>query len=396
MKWSPWANLFLSIWLVFSPTAVPYNSLPLTVSDIACGLLVGALSLADLGSVRPWRKWAVTGVGAWLVLAPLVFWAPTAWVYNQDTLIGLLFIVFSSAVASHRSAESETPPGWSYNPSAWHHRIPVILLAFLGFLVARIMAAFQLGHLETVWDPFFGDGTRKVLTSQVAEAFPVSDAGLGAATYLLEGISGLIGDVRRWRTMPWMVFLFFILVVPAGVVSIVLIMLQPVVVGAWCTLCIITALTTLISIPPAVDEIFASCQFLARQKRARKSLWQSFWTGDRSSIDKTPSKEPATWFSLEGLALPWNLLICSLLGVAALISGGGATIIIPGALITTFSVLAAAEPVRSSRFLNIPLGIWLLFSGQVTLIIIGAAVMALSLPRGKIKGKYGSWDRMII
>ncbi|MEJ7793846.1 MAG: hypothetical protein WKF65_17945 [Gaiellaceae bacterium] len=39
-------------------------------------------------------------------------------------------------------------------------------------------------------------------------------------------LSGFMGGTNRWRTMPWMVLMFFILVVPLGIVSIVLVILQ--------------------------------------------------------------------------------------------------------------------------------------------------------------------------
>ena len=195
--------------------------------------------------MQPGKSWVSCFVGVWLVFAPLIFWAPTANAYNTNTLIGVFLIIFSIAIPSGISQKEERPLGWSYNPSTWSNRIPIIVLGFLGFYVARSMAVYQLGYTETVWEPFFGDGTKSVLTSDVAKSFPISDAGLGAAVYLLESLSGIIGDPRRWRTMPWMVFVFFVLVVPAGIVSVILIMLQPIVVGAWCTLCLITALITL-------------------------------------------------------------------------------------------------------------------------------------------------------
>ena len=42
--------------------------------------------------------------------------------------------------------------------------------------------------------------------------------------------------------MPWMVTFFGILVVPLGLTHIVLVISQPVVVGAWCTFCLLAAL----------------------------------------------------------------------------------------------------------------------------------------------------------
>lgn len=49
---------------------------------------------------------------------------------------------------------------------------------------------------------------------------PIADAGLGAISYMLEVLMGAMGTANRWRTMPWMVRFFFILVVPLGGVSI--------------------------------------------------------------------------------------------------------------------------------------------------------------------------------
>lgn len=62
----------------------------------------------------------------------------------------------------------------------------------MSFLAARYMAAFQLGHIKSAWDPFFGDATEKVLESDVSRTWPVSDAGLGATTYALEVLMGLM------------------------------------------------------------------------------------------------------------------------------------------------------------------------------------------------------------
>jgi len=137
----------------------------------------------------------------------------------------------------------DLPRGWTYNPSTWQQRAPIIALTFVGFFCARYLAAFQLGYIDRVWDPFFVDGTKRVLTSDVSKAWPISDAGLGALSYMLEALSGFMGGVQRWRTMPWMVAMFGFLVVPLGVTSIVLVILQPLMVGAWCTICLVTAVS---------------------------------------------------------------------------------------------------------------------------------------------------------
>ena len=58
------------------------------------------------------------------------------------------------------------------------------------------------------------------MTSWVSKGFPIADAGLGAFAYSLDILAGAIGDSRRWRTMPWMLLLFGLLIVPLGVVSV--------------------------------------------------------------------------------------------------------------------------------------------------------------------------------
>ncbi len=172
---------------------------------------------------------------------------------------------------------SEIPPGWDRNPAAWSERLPIIAAAVVGFFIAGYMALFQLGVLSTVWEPFFGDGTRKVLHSKVSKAFPVSDALLGALGYLVDAVTGAIGGTNRWKTMPWIVIVFGIAVGPLGLVSVTLVMLQPLVVGAWCTLCLVTAVISVVMIGPAADEILASLQHIRRRVDAGDSFWDAFW-----------------------------------------------------------------------------------------------------------------------
>ena len=174
--------------------------------------------------------------------------------------------------------DSDTPPGWDYNPSTWLQRAPIIALAILGFVIAAYLAAFQIGLVETVWEPFFGSGSRRILTSWVSELLhPVPDAGLGAFGYLLDAVAGAIGGRRRWRTMPWMVVIFGLAVGPLGVVSVLLVILQPVLFDTWCTLCLASGAISVLMIGPAMDEMLASLQHLRRVKRRGGSVWRAFW-----------------------------------------------------------------------------------------------------------------------
>ena len=425
--WPHFANMTLGVWLITSAFALAYRSTALQWSDIASGSLVIVLAALSLSS-RPfwkfWAPWANSLVGVWLLFAPLVFWAPTAAAYANDTLLGALVVVFAilapgMPMAAGMSMEPgvDVPQGWSYNPSSWPQRAPIIVLALIGFFLSRQMAAFELGHLTTFGDPFFGGGTESVLTSTVSRAFPIPDAGLGALAYMIEFLMGFMGDKRRWRTMPWMVTFFGILVVPLGIVSITLIILQPLAVGAWCTPCLLAAAAMIIMIALTLDEVVAMVQFLVQATREGQPFWRTFWLG--GALREAPAagavREDVVSVKamLWGVALPWNLVLATAVGAwlmftpALLGSTGKAahTDHLFGALIVTLTVIALADVGRATRFLNLLLGAgvivapWLL-GGATTAskwsdLLAGVVVIGFSLRRGPVGERYGSWQRYI-
>lgn len=180
-------------------------------------------------------------------------------------------------VVSNTSRGSSTPPGWSGNPSSWRDRVPLIGLALVGFGIASYLALFQLNVVPIVWDPFFGDGSVRILKSSVSRLLPIPDAALGALGYLVDAGAGIIGGSARWRTMPWIVLVFGFAVGPLGVVSVALVILQPVVFGAWCTLCLTSAAISVALIGPAMDEVLAALQHLRRTHDAGGSVWRALW-----------------------------------------------------------------------------------------------------------------------
>lgn len=429
-----WTNatvIMLGLWLMTSPWTFGYTSEVMIWSDVISGALL--VILAGAAFAPRWDfygRWGVALVGTWLQFAPLIFWAPTAGAYINDTLVGALAITLSVLVPSmpgmaHHMAMMkpgpEVPPGWTYNPSTWHQRAPMIGLGFIGWLISRYLAAYQLGYIDTVWEPFFGEGTRRVLTSEMSRMWPISDAGLGATAYTFEMLMAWMGGRTRWRSMPWMVAFFFILVVPLGLTHILLVISQPVVVGAWCTLCLAAAAVMLLMIPFTIDEVIAMAQFLRERVRAGKSLWRTFWVGDTmeggGADERTPAYgapvgallPPAVW----GVTLPWTLAASVLAGVwlmfapAALGSTGSAASSdnVVGALIVTVAVVSTAEVVRAFRWLNVLLGAWLLMApfvldgasdaGRWNAVGAGVLIIALMLPRGPVRDRYAAWDRMI-
>jgi uncharacterized membrane protein len=409
----------------------------MTFSDLVCGVLLLAFGWRSLTPNRPISLWLCCFVGVWLTFAPVVFWAPTAASYLNDSIVGILVMALTILVPGmpnmimYMQHGPPQPPGWSYNPSSWPQRWIMIATGFLGFIVSRYLAVFQLGYVDYVWDPFFGfeGGSKKVLNSNMSHMWPISDGGLGAVSYTFEFLMGYMGSPSRWRTMPWMVAFFGVLVIPLGLTHIFLVISQPLVVHHWCTMCLLAALIMLPMIPLEVDEVVAMCQHL-RQAKSRGdrngSLWLVFWKGGKADGCLADERSPALidfparpWAllraSIWGMSFPWTLTLSTALGVVLMFCPTWFGIDIEttaadvghlgGALVVTVSVIAMGEVVRIGRFLNVLLGIvvaggpWFLAGTTTgyaaTCSIVGAAVLLLAIPRGQRRERYGAWDAFV-
>jgi Vitamin K epoxide reductase family len=427
MLWTYAVNCILGLWLISSPFLFNYKSSALVVSDVVSGVLIIAVELLSFSPRRYGFRWLTPFIGVWLLFAPLIFWSPTAAVYLNDTLIACFVIALSIMIPGTpgqggiEKPGPDQPPGWSYNPSSWIRRWLGIALALLGFFISRYLAACQLGYIQHAWDPLFGgDSSQRVLHSVVSRSFPISDAGFGSTAYILEVLAGFMGDRARWRSSPWIVTTFALLVVPLGVTSIVLVILQPMVVGAWCGLCLIAAAGLLTSVPLAVHEIIAMGQFLTEAKVQHKSVWQVFWKG--GSITGGGAKDPdRTKFSLlqrwiasvQGVTIPWELVAQFVVGVwlmarPNLLTANAAAANcdhLIGALAVTVAAVATAEVTRTARYLNMIFGALLIvaaiiFSGQFLIvmgseIISGLILIISAIPRGEIIERYAGWNLFI-
>jgi hypothetical protein len=177
----------------------------------------------------------------------------------------------------------QAPRPWNYNPSSWNQRFRMAIVASIATLIALYLGLYQWKVISTIWDPFFGDGTHRVLTSDVSHLMTswirLPDAILGVFAYLSDVVFALAGSERRWQDRPWLVVLFGIDVIPLGAVSIILVVLQGIAVKYWCFLCLITALISLILIIMAYDEVFSSCIYLYEIKKrgSWKTVWWAFW-----------------------------------------------------------------------------------------------------------------------
>ena len=77
-RWVQPVLMILGAWLIASPATLGYRNAALTWSDILSGALVIGLAALALAPHRAWAGWATSVVGAWLLFAPLIFWAPDA------------------------------------------------------------------------------------------------------------------------------------------------------------------------------------------------------------------------------------------------------------------------------------------------------------------------------
>ena len=459
--WIPWTIVLLGFWVVTAPFTFGYldegnwvdpsggrgawfSDLPhtelraqlMTWSDVVSGVLLIVLGWRMLRRGRPVAWWAACFVGIWLVFAPVVFWSPTATGFYNASTVGLLVIALTilipgmPAMARYMQMGPATPPGWSYNPSSWAQRSILIALGFVGLLVSRYLAAFQLGYIDSVWDPFFGfaTGTEPILNSEMSHTWPVSDAALGTVAYSFEFLMGFMGGRSRWRTMPWMVTIFGILVIPLGLAHIALVMSQPVVVHEWCTMCLVAAAVMLPMIPLEVDEVVAMFQHVRDAKRRGDrdgSLWGIFWKGG-SGEDSTPDERTpdigelperpglVAWASVWGFTTPATLVASAVLGLAllaapslfdvAITSGAADVAHLVGAAVVVVAVVAMGEVVRALRWLDVVLGVgvavavWLVdapASYAVSVTVVGALVAVLAVPKGRITERYADWDRFV-
>jgi hypothetical protein len=196
--------------------------------------------------------------------------------------------------------------------------------------------------------------------------------------------------------------------------------MQPMVVGSWCGLCLISAFALIMSVPLAVHEAIAVGQFLIQAKSQNKNFWQIFWMG--GTIEEAGNKDPERtryslhqrWVaSVQGVTVPWTIICQFMIGVWLMMRPD----ILPfpgptancdhllGAMIVTIAVLSSAEVTRSARFINVFFGIALvvvalLLALDLPLVfcselVSGAILAFVSFPKGSIVEKYAGWDRFI-
>ncbi|HTQ06742.1 MAG TPA: vitamin K epoxide reductase family protein [Polyangiaceae bacterium] len=158
------------------------------------------------------------------------------------------------------------------NPSRWTKRTTVLVLTLIGLVVAARLAAYQLHLASLPPDPIFGAGTERVLDSPLSHWLPVPDAVLGASAYAAEAVLVVLGRNDRFRTAPLLVFAYAAVALGMGVTAVVLVLYQAIGLRSGCTLCLGSALLSLLLAPPAFFEARATLRERARRLGRRDSV----------------------------------------------------------------------------------------------------------------------------
>ncbi len=190
-----------------------------------------------------------------------------------------------SARAGNR--ERAIPPGWHHNPTSLRRRALLAVLAACGLCIALYLTLFQFDAWTTVWDPWFDSRTVLDLTS------PVPDALAGVLAYGAELLLLALGGRDRWRTLPWVCLALGAVLSGGAVVSIALIVIQPTVAGAWCTLCLVSAAISLILFVFGIGEARAAWQAIRRSVARGWSFGDAFWGRAAIACEPASAHAPA-------------------------------------------------------------------------------------------------------
>jgi hypothetical protein len=205
-------------------------------------------------------------------------------------------------------------------------------------------------------------------------------------------------------------------------VSITFIIIQPILIGTWCTLCLLGAAAMLLQIAYAFNELVATGGFLLRRRQAGAPLLKIFFTGDTDSGRREAEDEsfqqagPRTLLRgafTTGVNLPWNLALCLLVGAWLMftrvtLGAEGAMADwdhFTGAMVIAVTVVAMAGAARPLRWLLLPLALiplvtpWVYGLGWPALLasqVCAVALIALAWRRGPVPGHYGEWSRVLV
>ena len=183
------------------------------------------------------------------------------------------------------------PPGWSYNPSSWPQRLPIV--AAWRASASSSPTTWRCTSLGVVSDGLGavlrGRQPRRSSTRGSRAAAAGLRRGPGAFGYLLDAVAGVIGgdapvadDALAGRPVR-------VLRRPARGGERAAGRPPAVLFDSWCTLCLVTAVISIVMIGPAMDEVLASLQHLQARAAGRAvGVAGVLGAGDRTGPGRSP------------------------------------------------------------------------------------------------------------
>ena len=207
-RWAHFVNMGLATWLITQPLLISVEEPLLRWSEMVLGATLIVCAALALSWRAQWARWLCGGIGALVMAVPFLFSTANAAAYLSDTLVGALIFAFAvctkpepgpSAIAALTGPA--VPPDWSYNPSDWTQRLPIIALAVLGLYVSRYLAAYQLGHISSVPTSVIGERVVEARDRHPTNAQAVQVVDLLGLSRTCSG-SGFVGVRTGYEAAP--------------------------------------------------------------------------------------------------------------------------------------------------------------------------------------------------
>lgn len=91
--WQAWINGVLGLWLIVSAFIVAGNKVALLVNNLITGAVLIFLGIWTALRHKYWQSWVVALVGAWMIVAGLVFPANYSGNLASNILAGVLVVI---------------------------------------------------------------------------------------------------------------------------------------------------------------------------------------------------------------------------------------------------------------------------------------------------------------
>lgn len=104
-RWQDWAELFLGIWLFFSPWLLGYSDVSNAATNAyLVGIAIVGLSILEIATKTRWEEWTNLLLGVWLVLCPwaLGFNAVRSATQNM-VVVGIIMVVLPLSVVRRQT-----------------------------------------------------------------------------------------------------------------------------------------------------------------------------------------------------------------------------------------------------------------------------------------------------